>query len=104
MLNYPSQQQKKLRRRINSASPPYFNREAMKTCFLSLLVFAVRERLDAVQSVAGVDDRLRAAADRERGSGGIVAVGHLAHRMAALIEGCRSHQRAAGVEVVTLVA
>ena len=71
----------------------------MKTCFLSLLVFAVRERLDAVESVVSVGHRLRAAADRERSSSGIVAVGHLAHRVAALIEGCRTHQGAAGVEV-----
>ena len=71
----------------------------MKTCFLSLLVFAVRERLDAVESVVSVGHRLRAAADRERSSSGIVAVGHLAHLLAALIEGCLSHQRATGVEV-----
>jgi len=71
----------------------------MKTCFLSLLVFAAGERLDAVESVVSVGHRLRAAADRERGSGSIVAVGHLAYLMAALVESCRSHQRAAGVEV-----
>ena len=71
----------------------------MKTCFLSLLVFAVGERLDAVERVVGIRHRLRAAADGQGGSGGVVAVRHLAHGMAALIEGCGTHQGAAGVEV-----
>ena len=75
----------------------------MKTCFLSLLVFAVRERLDAVERVVGVRHRLRAAADRERGSGRIVAVGHLAYLMAALVESFHTHQGAAGVEAFVFV-
>ena len=50
----------------------------MKTCFLSLLVFAIGERLDAVERVVGVRHRLRAAANGQGGSGGVVAVGYLA--------------------------
>lgn len=62
-------------------------------------MFAVRERLDAVESGVSVGHQFRAAADRERSSSGIVAISHLAHRVAALIEGCRAQEGAAGVEV-----
>ena len=60
---------------------------------------AVGERLDAVERIVGIRHRLRAAADGQGGSGGIVAVGYLAHGMTALIEGCRTHQGATRVEV-----